>query len=763
MSKKKKSNRNKVAPPQIQREPIVSPQQRHGRLKFLALLALLLLAAIPAIYFYFGKSRTSKVAGGAYKNYNILLVTLDTLRADHLPIYGYQKVRTPNLDTFGSKSFIFTNAISHVPLTLPAHASILTGLLPGTHGIRDNGGYFLDPKITTLAEVLQKNGYETSAFVSAFVLDSRAQLDQGFKTYSDNFSRSEHEEINPRDIFRHAEDTEVEFEKWMDRNHAKPFFGWIHFYDPHDPYEPPGIYKTEYSANPYDGEIAYTDEIFGRVIRKLEQMRLKDRTIVIVTGDHGEGLEEHQERTHAMFIYDTTQHVPLLIHIPGVVSKTIDDVVGHVDIVPTIYDLIGVKSGSKLDGSSLLSLINHGPDGERYAYSESYYAELHYGWSPLLSITSKRYKYIDAPRAELYDRIQDPQEIQNRFGEQPQIAKVLKTQLEEIRKTSTASIKGPGKMDPDAEEKLRALGYISGNVPSTAESRRIDPKDKIVVARRVEEALGATLMKNYPLAIQLIEPVLTEEPDMVEANFAAGVAYAGVQQYQKAIDHFMKTIRVQPDHIRAIANMAFAYQMMGDLKSAEFWYQKVLKRDETHPFTISKLAHLYRQMNDPKRANFYYQRAVQFYETSLQQAASDEGKAGLYSTLAEIHFNAGEMERAEKALKSAIQLEPNKPQLHYNLALVYEFRKEPSAAALEYQKETAISPGHFMAWNNLGILYVQLNRLPEAADCFQKVVQLIPNEPQAYYFLASTYKKMGRDKEADEILRRAQQLKKGVA
>ena len=295
--------------------PLPAPQS--SRKAILLTVGVLAIAAL--VWFWW----RPVVSSGCCAGDNILLITLDTTRADHLPAYGYTKVRTPNLDSLAASGFVFEDAISHAPITLTSHASILTGRLPIAHGIHDNSGYFLALKVKTLAEVLKDNGYSTGAFVSAFILDSRRQLNQGFDTYNDYFGGRENEDINPREIQRRGEDTEIEAANWLEKQSGKKWFLWVHLYDPHDPYDPPEPYRTEYADRPYDGEIAYTDDVVGKLLRKVDSIGANNNTIVVLTADHGESLGEHREETHAMFLYNATQHVPLIIRVPGKRAKRI--------------------------------------------------------------------------------------------------------------------------------------------------------------------------------------------------------------------------------------------------------------------------------------------------------------------------------------------------------------------------------------------------------------------------------------------------------
>ncbi|HSE42686.1 MAG TPA: sulfatase, partial [Acidobacteriota bacterium] len=392
MGKKKSKNKSRQTPPPTVSAPVTdTPKNGRSKKSFVVAAILILAIAAGVGFFYKEKFFASLKSPGSYKDYNVLLITLDTLRADRLPVYGYSGVKTPNLDRLTAASYVFDDAISHVPLTLPSHTSMLTGKLPIGHGIRDNAGFILDPGEITLAEVLKDQGYATSAFVSAFVLDSRWQLNQGFDFYYDNFNLAEFQDVTPGDIQRRADETEIEATAWLDANRNRKFFTWVHYYDPHEPYDPPEPYKSEYRDNPYNGEIAYTDEYVGKLLDKLRDLKLDEKTIIVVAGDHGESLGQHNESTHAMFVYNTTQHVPFFIHVPGTGSGHIKGVVRLIDLMPTVLDLLGVKIPSSVQGKTLYPMLQGKEDLKRTAYSESVYAELHYGWSPLESITTHQY------------------------------------------------------------------------------------------------------------------------------------------------------------------------------------------------------------------------------------------------------------------------------------------------------------------------------------------------------------------------------------
>lgn len=757
MAKKKKKSNKKLD----QQVSVTTPaaKKTSGRKpKYLAILVAALAVGAGILFFLKGHFSSGLRAEGSYKDYNVLLITLDTLRADHLPMYGYHEVKTPNLDRIASDSFVFEDAVSHVPLTLPSHTSMMTGRLPIGHGVRDNAGFILDPGEITLAEVLKGAGYATGAFVSAFVLDSRWQLNQGFDMYYDNFNIAQFQDVNPGDIQRRAEDTEIEASHWLDANKDHKFFAWVHYYDPHDPYDPPEPYVSEYPDRPYDGEIAYTDEYVGKILNKLNELKISDKTIVLIAADHGESLGEHSEATHAMFVYNTTQHVPLLIHVPGSSSSRIKGIVRLIDLMPTVLDLLGVKAPSSVQGKSLYSMMKGKEDLRRTAYSESIYAELHYGWSPLESITTQQYRYIQAPDAELYDRVNDPGETKNLIKEKSSIAKVLKDQLQEIVSTnSRKNLSGPVKMDPETEEKLRALGYIGNTAIATEESRKIDPKAKIHLARAIHEAFDLVKKHEYQMALEKITPVLQEDPSMIDGHFCAGVTYIGLNQVDKGIDELLKTLSLKHDHTMALYNLGYAYEMKNNLNEAKSWYEKVLNFEPNHLFATLKLAHIHRELNEPDKARPYYLATLKSYEKALQATKSEKAKSALLSTLGEINFGAGEIIPAEKNFEEAIKMTPEREDLHYNLAQIFEVKGDIPSAVEAYKKEIEVAPQNLKAYNNLGLIYKNTNRLNEAALCFQKVVELDPAEPRGYILLASTYERLGRTSDAGRIIQEARQ------
>lgn len=697
------------------------------------------------------RERGSKIESGEFKNKNILLITLDTTRADRLPVYGYKKLKTPHLDRLARQSYVFDDAISHVPLTLPAHASILTGMLPIHHGVRDNSGFYVDQSVFTLPEILKANGYRTSAFVSAFVLDSQWQLDQGFDLYYDHFNFDKGNHPAAEAAQRPAEETVTQAIQWLKANNDAPFFSWVHFYDPHEPYDPPEPYKSEYRTDPYDGEIAYMDGAIGKLLNQVSDLQLQHETIVIVTADHGEGLGEHQEDTHALFVYDTTQRVPLIIQLPGKQGARVTALAQHSDLLPTILDLLGIAVPGEVQGKNLIPCMNGQPDSTRVAYIESLYPELHYGWSPLTGLVTNRFKYIDAPRPELYDRVQDPAEIRNLIKEEYKTAQALKGQLKRLVAGSPIQTPEPRRLDQASEERLRALGYIGSG--SVAKGRRqIDPKDRIHLARALQAANVEAQAQRYEAALRLLMPVMKEDPEIADAHFTAGVSYLGLNKFEEAIEAFEDSLALRPDHTMSLYNLGYVYELKGEEEAALDCFLRVVQAEPEHFYANAKIAHLYRALNQPEKAGPYFLQMMNRYQQDLAGAGSNAAKSSLHASLGEAYFGAGDLGRAETHIQTAIQLAPATTDLHYNLGSVYEAQGKVDAAMKAYQREIELNAGNYKAFNNLGLLYQRTGQLEQAEECFKQIIQLLPGQRRGYLMLASLYEQMGRAEEAKRLL-----------
>jgi len=435
-------------------------------------------------------------AGVKLSDLNLLLVTLDTTRADRIHAYGFDGVETPSVDRLAREGVLFEQAVSPAPLTLPAHSSMFTGKFPPAHGVRDNGGFFLDERETTLAERLQASGFTTGGFVGDYVLDHKWGIAQGFQTYFDDFDLSKYQSLSLGSVDRPGNEVADKALAWLDRVGSKRFFGWVHFYDAHSPYDPPEPFKSRYAGHPYVGEIAFVDSQVGRLLDYLDAHHLANHTIVVVMGDHGESLGEHGEATHGFFVYQATMHVPLVMRAPfeTMTGRRVADTVRSVDLLPTLLDLLGVSTRERFEGTSLVPLMT-GTKKELglAAYSEAIYPRFHFGWSDLRALTSGRYTFVAAPRPELYDLQQDPGEQHNVYPERQALGDRMNQELVALEQRMSASAAAPKaavEVDPDARARLAALGYVGTFVTAASPDRAglADPKDKIQLFNLMTQA-----------------------------------------------------------------------------------------------------------------------------------------------------------------------------------------------------------------------------------------------------------------------------------
>ena len=484
----------------------------------------------------------------------VVLVSIDTLRADHLPAYGYTHGETPRLDAFAHEAVLFENALSPVPLTLPAHASLLTGLLPPHHGVRDNLGFRLDPGRRTLAARLQAAGRPTGAAVSAFVLRSATGIAQGFDQYDDALSVDA--AVGALGAQRRDGAAAVEsLLAWVAPRAAKPFFAFLHLYEPHWPYKPPPAYQ--HLADPYDGAVAYADALVGRFLDGLRASGAYERAIIVVTSDHGEGLGQHGEKEHGFLLYREAIHVPLLVRLPGGSGggRRVAGVARLVDVTATLLDLLGMPAGD-LDGESLRPAFSSGKLAPRSAYAETFYPRFHFGWSELVGVSDDRYHFIRAPRPELYDLKTDTGERDNLAAHRPEAVAAMEGWLQ--RTVGSTEPVAPEAVPAEVAEKLRALGYVGGSSPTSAAASgaRADPKDKLAVYEAYREAAARRLAGDHAAAVAALRAVLQQEPQMSDAWEDLGASLMALGRVPEGLAALERALAADPG--RATAQLAFA-------------------------------------------------------------------------------------------------------------------------------------------------------------------------------------------------------------
>lgn len=482
--------------------------------------------------------------------HNVILITIDTLRADRLGCYGYSRGATPNIDRLASTGVLFQEAIAQVPVTLPSHVSLLTGTFPPVNGVRDNTYFRLDPEALTLAEILQSAGYQTGAFVGAYVLDTSFGLGQGFDVYD---ARMEARDDDAAGTFseRRANEVVDAFGRWLgEADREKPFFAWVHLFDPHVPYAAPSPFRERFASSPYDGEIAYVDEQIGVLLKELEERGLRENTLVVFTADHGESLGEHGERTHGFFVYDATLKVPLILSsnqsLPT--DKSISSQVRLVDVLPTILDLVDVSVPDTAQGVSLVGLIEGEGSEEAVAYSECYASQLNFGWAPLISLRQDGFKYIEAPRAELYDLAKDPGETENLLSADRERARSMKSDLETLRSGWPESFSARHQPDPDTLARLRSLGYAGGGGnTSGGDDELLDPKDRLHLWDKSQRVIHHMSRGEYEEAARQAKTILEEDPTNILAM--EHLAYCRNKQGSRgeAIDLYRRISSLAPD------------------------------------------------------------------------------------------------------------------------------------------------------------------------------------------------------------------------
>ncbi len=542
----------------------------------------------------------------AAANASVVILTLDTTRADRLGCYGYREARTPHLDQFAAEGIRVERALAPAPITLPSHASLMTGQTPAEHGVRDNGLHRVPPEVETLAETLKDRGYRTAAFLSAHVLSNRYGLDQGFDHYDDRMDGRDPRVLEP--IERRAADTVDAALAWMQAHREGPRFLWLHFFDPHFPYEAPRPF-SEQMADPYDAEISYLDAQIGRFFERYQALDPTDNTLFVVTADHGEGLMDHQEATHGLFLYDTTLHVPLLMKHPALgAAKTVTGQVGLVDVAPTVLDLLGLPPRDAVGGRSFLAAIVEGTPADHEVYLETHLPQLSFGLAPMHGVCTMEAKYIDAPRPELYQWPTDPGETLNLLPKQAARAEEFRQRMEELRgEQSAGEAEPPLPFDPEELERLEALGYLRAEAPEMA---GVDPKDAVEWVQAQAYATHLLQTGDNQQAVQILQRVVELCPGNATAHAHLGEAKLAMKQFAQAREHLEKALSLRPDLTFATFRLAQTHHELGDKTRALEAYELLLSRFPDMGKAYLAAARTCLEHSDPEGARAYLQRGL---------------------------------------------------------------------------------------------------------------------------------------------------------
>jgi arylsulfatase A-like enzyme/Flp pilus assembly protein TadD len=621
-----------------------------------------------------------------------VIVTIDTLRADRVGAYGYAAASTPHLDALAREGAMAQSASAHVPLTRPSHVTLLTGRLPSETGIRDNFAPAIVPQVPLLAEVLKKAGFATGAFVSSVVLDSSAGFDRGFDVYADEFEASDTARFL-NTVQKRGDVTTGEAVAWLDRvaPSGQRVFLWLHLYDPHDPYEPPEPYASRFAGREYDGEVAFSDELVGRLDGALARLGLRDRTALVVTSDHGEGLGEHGETLHGFFAYQTTLAVPFLVRGPGVRAGTrLPTTVRLVDVFPTVLDLLGVAApAGTRPGRSLAPALGGGPAGdEPIVYAESLVPLLHFGWSDLRVLREGRYKYIQAPRPELYDLKTDPGETANLAAREPARAEALRKALGSILDAERAQSKSAAApaIAPELLEKLGALGYVGGAAPADTPTPGADPKDRIedfrVANDLIREGLARLHESDYAASASRFQAVLARGIASFEVHFYLARALSGLGRHAEAARHFEEATRRSPSHAPAWVGLARSLLAVGRPAEARKAFESALPLAPKSGALRAELGEILRAQGDVAGAI-----RLQTEATTLSPDV-----ASYWNSLGMTLGGNRRPAEAEHAFREAVKLDAKSHRYAYNLGLVLRDQGRAAEARPWFEKALALDP-----------------------------------------------------------------------
>jgi arylsulfatase A-like enzyme/Flp pilus assembly protein TadD len=613
---------------------------------------------------------------------NVILVTLDTIRADRMGFLGSERKLTPNLDGLARQSVVFTRAYAQVPLTTASHATILTGTYPQYHQVNDFG-VPLPQDVPFAPSIFKSHGYHTAAFVGSLVLDpatrSAPGFDRGFDTFDAGFHRRRPGESRYQAIERRGGEVVAHALAWLSQHPRGPFFIWVHLYDAHDPYDPPEPYKSRYASALYDGEIAYVDSAVGKFLTQLRARGLYEGAVIAVMADHGEALGEHGESTHGIFLYDETIHVPVLFKLPGERSagKRIDSRVQLVDALPTILRAAGIAPPPEMQGRSLLTIAkSRAPKGtigqteltapDRPAYAESDYPHRTFGWSSLRALRAGKYLYIDAPRAELYDQVSDPKEEHNLSATSVALVSTLASQLNVFHQNTSSSREAPKvTVDPELQEKLSALGYASDSssspMPGIKETGA-DPKDKVEVVNLLHQAEILKEEMLFREAVPPLERVIALEPNLPIAYLQLGTALSSLRNYEKALPVLRKAVEMRPDLIIPRYQLGSALFETGEFGAAAIEFETAVSRSPEWPEAHFSLATAYARMGRLPEAIKEYEKVIELRPNHY----------GAHLLLGRALALSGDPAAALPKLTKAASLQPDSPEPHSFLADVYE-------------------------------------------------------------------------------------------
>jgi arylsulfatase A-like enzyme/Tfp pilus assembly protein PilF len=704
---------------------------------------------------------------GRREPHNVLVITLDTTRADALGTYGSRTGASPNLDRVAADAVVFESATAPAPLTLPSHTSLFTGTFPPYHGVRENGSNNVPESVVTLAELFRDKGYRTGAFVGAYVLDPRWGLNQGFDTYSADFDATNPDVFSLADLQRPANEVIDDATRWLESG-REPFFAWVHLFDPHMPYAPPPVFEQRFTNDPYAGEIAFVDSELARLLRKIDLTK----TIVVIAGDHGEGFGEHEERGHGLLLYEEAIHVPLIIAAPALKRGRVRVPVSLVDVFPTLTELCGIESGAVVHGHSLVPLANGARTHATPIYAETLYPRRRFGWSELTMLRAGAHKLIESSQPELYDLASDPREIRDLAASRPD---ALRDQRGDLRRAEGSFAKNAVRqaevvLDAESRARLAALGYIAG--PSRNTSGKLpSPREKIASFEALNDA-RSRMAAGDPQAERRIVDLVRAEPEMLEAHIALGELYLRQRRFGESADAFRRAYAVAPDDPSVIASLAtaevhggrpdaalellrVAMKSMpadprfhfvagraslarGDVQAAAAHFEKTLALNPRSAHSLVELAGLAIAARNPSRARDLAGRALAIDENArgarlfLAQAAEQDGRLREAWDIA-----SEELKRSPDDFRVPLYLAELAPRIGRDVEVERLLRQTMSA-------EPRFAP----AYLRLARHFLQNGRQhEEAIELTRNALELDlrgPDKALAHFLLADLYSRTGR-------------------
>ncbi len=698
-----------------------------NKVKIIALSVILL----AIIYLFFYNSIEYKIKRKKLKSLNVILITIDTLRASHVSIYGRGKANTPNLDKLAREGAYFKKCITQTPLTLPSHTTILSGTYPLYHKVRDNGGFIVPPQLTLISETLKKNGFKTAAFIAAYVLHSKWGLNQGFDYYGDSFDMTKYKSVSLSKIQKRADEVLKEAKDWIFKNRKSKFFTWIHLYDPHTPYDPPLSYKEKYPGQPYRGEVEFIDDQIGLFVDFLKKEDLYEKTLIVVVADHGESLGQHFEKTHGFFLYEPTVWVPFIIRAPfPFKKKVINKTVELTDVTPTILDSLGIKGSKDIQGKSLVDILLKGKEElPEIAYTETFYPRFHYGWSELKAIYYKNYKYILAPKDELYNLQKDERERKNISLYKTRLRKKMRSLLEKFIKEKSAkslNILKNKNLNREEVKKLAALGYISTFVDTSNKKNLPDPKDKIKIYNALLKAKRIMNTKDYDKAIELVKKILKEDPEIIDAYMLLGNLHYRKKEFEQAMKNFYEVLKRKPDYNFATINIINCLIALNKFDQAIKTINTFLKRFPDDYALYAELGKIYLIKED-------YGKALDSYKTVIKL---DPKNSEALNRIGEILIIEGKLKEAEENLTKALTITPTLKEAYYNLAQIEEKRGNIRKAMEYYKKEIENNPNNFKAYYNLAENLRESGENEKAITYYSKTIEVNPDFNIPYFMIA---------------------------